>query len=342
MKKVSVIGYGFSGRMFHSYLIRLADGLVLDSVVEPDEGKRRQAEAERGVRTFVSVDEMLADGAADLAVIATPHNSHAPLAVKLLSAGLNVVTDKAMCLTTEEADSMLAAAKASGRLLSVFHNRRWDWDFNTVRHVIAQGMIGEFLSAEITVTHGRHGGWRANPELSGGLMYDWASHLVDQAVLLAESKPARVYCDIRVRDGLQEHAKCTISFENGKTCIVEVGGGNGALIPKPHWFVLGTEGTLIKYGVDPQEAAMKEERIETARENPDEKARLVTRHSGIIQDMRLDSVKTSWKSFYQNISDVLNGTGAELAVKPEGVRTVISILEAAMESARTGKAIAPR
>jgi scyllo-inositol 2-dehydrogenase (NADP+) len=252
--------------------------------------------------------------------------------VQLLDAGLDVVTDKAMCLTTAEADAMLGAAARSNRLLSVFHNRRWDWDFGTVRHAIASGWIGELLSAEIAVTHGPTSGWRADPAASGGLLYDWASHLVDQALILGDSRPVRVHCTIRQKDGQDEHAKLVIQFENAFSCSVETGGGHGATIPKPHWFVLGTKGTLTKYGVDPQETAMRAGNIDAAVEATDDRARIVT---------TLQSVRNSWKGFYQNISDVINGGCCDLAVKPEQVRSVVAVLEAATISARTGQVMVP-
>jgi predicted dehydrogenase len=56
-------------------------------------------------------------------------------------------------------------------------------------------------------------------------------------------------------------------------------------------------------------------------------------------ELVVDSVRTSWKSYYQNISDVLNH-GAELAVTPESVRRDIAVFDAAMQSARSGQSIA--
>ena len=87
-------------------------------------------------------------------VIATPHNTHAELAVRALEAGRHCVVDKVMALTTEGADAMIAARDRSGRMLSVFHNRRWDWDFVTIMALAASEVVlirATFVSSDRAV-----------------------------------------------------------------------------------------------------------------------------------------------------------------------------------------------
>jgi scyllo-inositol 2-dehydrogenase (NADP+) len=96
------------------------------------------------VKTYPSVDELLKDGEVQLVIIATPHDTHKELAVRCLDAGRHVVTDKIMCLSTVDADSMIEAARRNGRMLSVFHNRRWDGGYLTLRAAIADGLLGTF------------------------------------------------------------------------------------------------------------------------------------------------------------------------------------------------------
>lgn len=339
MIDVGVVGYGYSGRSFHTYLIGLAEGLKLSAIVEPNESLRELAKNEKNVATYSCIEEMLDAANIDMAVVATPHHTHAPLTIQLLKSGINVVTDKAMCLTTTEADAMIDAANVNGRTLSVFHNRRWDWDFNTVMQVVSQGLIGELLHWDICITHGRPRGWRASVSQSGGLFYDWASHLVDQSLLLADSRPKRVFAHMRNRDGCDEHGHISIGFDNDRTCSIEVGGGPGALLPKPHWYVLGTKGCLVKTGIDPQEQAMRNGDIDAAQECPEDRARIITNMGQVGLDTYIPSVRTSWKSFYANISEVLNGEHTNLAVRPEQVRDVVAVLEASVASATCGQSI---
>ena len=135
MIRTVVVGHGLAGRAFHCPLIRRQPGLELHGIVARDPTVRAEAVALWGheVRGYADLDEALADPAVDLVVIATPHDSHAELAVRALDAGKHCVVDKVMALTTADADRMIAARDRSGCMLSVFHNRRWDWDFLTVK-----------------------------------------------------------------------------------------------------------------------------------------------------------------------------------------------------------------
>src|SRR3954454_19246807 len=153
MINVVVVGHGLAGRSFHGPLIRRQPGLRLRGIVARDSRVRDEAVTlwGGGVRGFGVLDDALADPATELVVIATPHDTHAELAVRTLEAGKHCVVDKVMALSTAEADRMMAARDASGRMLSVFHNRRWDWDFLTVQSVLASGSIGRLLIVESSV-----------------------------------------------------------------------------------------------------------------------------------------------------------------------------------------------
>src|SRR5947209_7168146 len=136
-----VVGHGLAGRSFHCPLIRRQSGLTLHGIVARDPRIRAEALAlwGEGVRGYAHLDEALADPTVQLVVIATPHDTHAELAVRSLEASRHCVVDKVMALTTEEADRMIAARDRSGCMLSAFHNRRWDWDYATVQEVLDRG-----------------------------------------------------------------------------------------------------------------------------------------------------------------------------------------------------------
>jgi scyllo-inositol 2-dehydrogenase (NADP+) len=124
--RTAIVGYGYAGRVMHAQLVKAARGLELVAVATRDGARRAQAVADHGCATYETVAELLAAKAADLVVVATPHDTHRDLAVQCLEAGCHVVTDKLMCMNAAEADQMIAAAARAGRMLSVFHNRRWD------------------------------------------------------------------------------------------------------------------------------------------------------------------------------------------------------------------------
>ncbi len=146
-----VVGHGLAGRWFHCPLVRRQSRLRLAGIVARDPATRFAAEELWRVKGYASLDQALEVPGVRLVVIATPHDSHAPLAIQTLQAGKDCVVDKVMALSTTEADAMIAARDASGRLLSVFHNRRWDWDFLTLKDLLNRGALGRPLVIESAV-----------------------------------------------------------------------------------------------------------------------------------------------------------------------------------------------
>ena len=342
MTNTAIIGYGYAGRAFHSYLVGLADGLNLYAIATRDAERRAAArEAYPNAQIYQTIDEVIADDAVELVVLATPHDTHAELAIKAMNAGKHLVTDKIMAMTTPEADAMITASKRNNVMLSVFHNRRWDWDYLTVKKVIADGLLGRpYLFQVAIMRYGKPGGWRGIKKRSGGILYDWPAHFVDQALQLVQAPVSSVFCDIYYDTkwgvDIGNYAILIIKFMNDVRYHIEI--GNLSKAEKPRWYVVGTEGGLIKYGLDPQEGPMRDGDIDAAEEDPGNYAKVWTEAGGEHRELVIESVRGTWKSYYQNIADVLNN-GAELAVKPMEIRKVMRVYDAAMKSAATGRTV---
>ena len=334
--RVAVIGYGYAGRSFHSYLISITPGLVLQGVASSDPAKREQIVRERGCQAYRSFDEVLADPAVDLVVLATPNDLHAPLAIRALEAGKHVVTDKPMCITLAEADQMVATAERTGRLLSIFQNRRWDGDFLTVQHLIAAGKLGHVRWVELAWQRwGAPRGWRGEAAKGGGRLYDLGAHLLDQLLQLFPQPIAGVYCrvhyDFPERD-VESHAMITIHFADGATGVCDL--SSLSAITKPRFHVFGDKGTYIKYGLDPQEDAMRAGQIDAAVAPAESDGKF---HDGATETI-IPTLPGRWRSYYENIRDVLTGKAA-LAVKPQEVRRVMAVFDAALRSAQSGQVV---
>lgn len=336
----AVVGYGYAGRSFHSYLIGLAEGLNLYAISTRDPERRAAAGRENNVKTYPDIDELLKDDNVDLVVIATPHDTHLELATKVMDAGKNVVVDKAMCMNTAEADAMIEASKRNNVMLSIFQNRRWDGGYFTVKKAIEDGLLGKVFLIQVAILgHGKPRSWRGVKAQVGGQIYDWGAHLVDQALRLVPSEVDTVFCDtqhLKWDIDIESHLNCIIRFKNGVSYGIEL--SNVCRIKKPRWFVAGDKGTLCKTGLDPQESAMNARDIDSAKEAPENRAKVVTEINGEVEEMILETIPGNWKGYYQNISDVLN-KGAELAVKPEEVRENMRLIDAIIESAETGVSV---
>jgi scyllo-inositol 2-dehydrogenase (NADP+) len=338
-----VVGHGLAGRSFHCPLIRRQPGLRLHGVVARDPDVRAEAVAlwGEGVRGYAGLDEALADAAVALVVIATPHDSHAELAVRALEAGRHCVVDKVMALSTADADRMIAARDRSGRMLSVFHNRRWDWDFATVKDVLANGAIGKPLLFESAVCRfAAPRGWRGNAAAAGTILYDWGAHLVDQALRLNLGPCRRLFAWLGPSpwEGVDSggHGRIVMEFDDA---LFQVENSRVCRIDRPRWWIVGTDGGFVKYGIDPQEDAIRAGDIDRAAEPPQHQGILRrSDESGAVVESRVPTIRDHWDGYYRNIADHLNA-GTPLAVTAEEAREVVRVLEAATRSSNEHRVI---
>lgn len=331
-----VIGYGYAGRNFHSYLIGLEPRLELAGIVARRPEVRERIAAERGCPALAGVDEALADPSIDLVVVATPNSTHADLAIAAMEAGKHVVTDKVMCLSRADCDRMIATAERCGVMLSVFQNRRCDGDYQTVRALIDSGDLGEVRWLELAWQGLRPwGGWRGQAAMGGGRYYDLGAHLVDQLLLLFPETVEGVHGRLDwayPEFDVESDAHLTVAFAGGRTGVVDV--SSMCALSKPRWLVKGTQATYAKFGLDPQEAAMNAGDIDSAVVDPAQ--------DGKVSDGRTERIvptlRGRWRDYYANIAAVLLD-GAEPLVKHHELRRQIAVLEAGRVSAETGQVV---
>ncbi|MGW6543235.1 Gfo/Idh/MocA family oxidoreductase [Streptomyces massasporeus] len=263
--RVGLVGYGLAGSVFHAPLIAATEGLALDTVVTSNPERQQQARAEfPDVRLAATPDELF-DRAAelDLIVVASPNKTHVPLATTALKAGLPVVVDKPVAGTAAEARALAALAEERELLLSVFQNRRWDNDFLTLRKLLNEGELGDVWRFESRFERWRpkpKGGWResGDPAEIGGLLYDLGSHVVDQALVLF-GPAASVYAETDIRRPGAETDDDTfiaITHTGGVRSHLYVSATTAQLGPR--FRVLGSTAGYVKYGLDPQEAALRD------------------------------------------------------------------------------------
>ncbi len=332
-----VIGYGYAGRSFHSYLVGLVPEMTLRGICTGNTERQQQARNGRGCHIYEDIDDVLDDPDVDLVVLATPNATHCKLAVQSLDAGKHVVTDKIMCLGLDQYQSMVDAAERNDRVLNVFQNRRWDGDYLTLKRVLDDDVLGEVRHLEMSWQRPGtlSGRWRGKKKEGGGRLIDLGSHLIDQICQLFPEPVESVYaklqhdwpdCDV------ESQALIIINFEGGRTAVCET--SSIATIPKPRMFAVGTQGTFCKYGFDPQEQAMVDEEIDSAAESAEDYASIKT----AVAETRYPTLPGRWRNYYENIADVLHKR-ATPAVSLASVRRSIAVIEAAFRSAETGDVV---
>jgi scyllo-inositol 2-dehydrogenase (NADP+) len=240
-------------------------GLSLASVVTSNEDRAAQARsAYPHVQILPSADELFAaSDAHDLVVVAAPNRHHVPLALGAVDAGLHVVVDKPLAPSVSEGERLAAAAEARGVVASVFHNRRWDGDFLTLRRLLSEGALGELVRfesrferwrPEVEVNRWReHGG----PEDAGGVLFDLGPHVIDQALELLG--PARsVYAEVRtLREGAEVDDDFFLALEHSSGARSQLWATMLAAQPGPRFRALGTSAAYVKWGLDVQEEALR-------------------------------------------------------------------------------------
>ena len=350
--RVGLVGYGLAGSVFHAPLITATEGLALDTVVTSNPERQQQARAEfPDVRIAGTPDELF-DRAAelDLIVIASPNKTHVPLATTALKAGLPVVVDKPVAGTAAEARELAALAEDRGLLLSVYQNRRWDNDFLTLRKLLAEGELGEVWRFESRFERWRpqpKGGWResGDPAEIGGLLYDLGSHVVDQALVLF-GPAAQVYAESDIRRPGAEADDDTfiaLTHTSGVRSHLYVSATTAQLGPR--FRVLGSQAGYVKYGLDPQEAALREGRrpqttAEWGTEPESLWGRVGSGESPLTGGGRPEpTLPGDYPAYYAAVTRALNDDGPNPVTALEAA-AALDVLEAARRSARDGVAVA--
>jgi scyllo-inositol 2-dehydrogenase (NADP+) len=338
---VGFIGYGLGGRVFHTPLVNAVPSMRIHSIMSRSDEKQRQAAADWGCQTVGTLDELLADDALDLVVVSTPHSTHHDLVIGCLQAGKHVVVDKVMATSVAEADDMIAAAQAAGKLLNVFQNRRWDGDFLTLRTVLDEGLLGEPYVCESRIVRWglRRFTWRQSSEMGGGPFCDWGAHMIDQFLLLFGPVES-VWADFLYTDefDVESAAVCHIKHPSGVRSVFEC--GSISRIDRPRYYVRGSLGAFSKTGLDPQEPRLAQGIVEgvTPRAGDYEPPENWAEIGGVETRMSLRTLPGRYVTYYENIADILLN-GAEPLVKLSEVRAELAVIDAARESAKRGEVV---
>ena len=344
---VGVVGYGPHGGMgsLHGTAAAATDGLALVSVVDPVDERRKAAEAEfPGVAVHDALDGLLADVDVDVVVVATPPNTHAELGLACLRAGKHVVVEKPLCITTAEADLLLAAAADGDRMLTVHQNRRWDADFRALRRAVDAELLGEVFNVETFVGGFEHPcrAWHSELSVSGGAIYDWGSHHLDWILLLMPGTPAtvtttrhkRVWHDITNDD----QVRVRLAWDDGREA--EFLQSDIAGVRRPKLYVQGTEGTVAGHYrpvvTETVEHVHGYRRHESHHAEAPVELSLARYERGYgLTHTTLPPLPAEPWPFHRNVADHLL-LGEPLEVDAGDVRRVIGVLEAAQRSGDEG------
>jgi scyllo-inositol 2-dehydrogenase (NADP+) len=347
--KIGLLGFGMAGRVFHAPIINCVAGLQLSKIRAGRPDSVTLAKATYPSAEVVPDDQsILEDDGIDLVIVATTNDTHYDLAKAALQAGKHVVVEKPFTVTSGQASELIELARQQNKVLTVYQNRRWDSDFRTVKKLLDNEMLGRVVEYEAHFDRFRPqltpDTWKEEPLPGTGLLYDLGSHLIDQ-VLYLFGPPQEVAGDLRIQrtEGkIIDHFDVTLYYQDGLKATLK----SGMLVkqPRPRFHVLGDKGSFVKYGLDVQEAALKQGH--SPANSPDWGiepkeiwGKLDTEVNGQHFIGMVQSEPGDYRGYYENVQKAILGL-EELVVKPEQALQTIRIIELAMQSNKERKSLA--
>jgi len=348
--RVAIIGYGLAGAVFHAPLVAATQGMKVAAIVTSNVERQKRARGDFPDAEVLSTAEHLWHDASqyDLVVVAAPNRVHVPLGLAAMDAGLPVVIDKPMAASVSDAEQLIATSKRTGKLLTVFQNRRWDNDFLTVRQLIAADLLGPITRFESRFeryrAEPRTDAWRESgaKEEAGGLLYDLGSHLIDQ-VLVLFGRPGSVYAEVeRRRPGAQVDDDTFVALRFASGVRAHLWMSLVARSAGPRFRINGLRGTYEKWGLDPQEDALQSGLRPGDRswglEPREHWGRLSADISGVHVDGPVETLPGAYERYYALLRDAL-AAGGPLPVDPADAVASLRIIEAARQSAGSGAVV---
>ena len=321
--RVGLVGYGLAGSTFHAPLIGATARMELTAVLTSREAPHRVA----------SLDQLI--NSSDLVVVATPNITHYRIAKQALEAGKHVVVDKPFTVALDEADELIDLAVEQQRVLSVFHNRRWDADFLTLRDILPR--LGDVMLFEANWDRFRpqiKQGWREKTEAGGGLLNDLGPHLVDQALELFDMPDAISGEVLAQREGALVDDYFDLTLHYGRLRVI-LRSSTLVAAPRPRFAVHGIEGSFIKHGLDSQETQLK------AGLDPRDPAFGLDSRDGVLthaggQSETLPTRRGNYLAFYDGVAAAILD-GAPVPVAPQAARDGLMIIDLARRASAEGR-----
>lgn len=350
--KIGIVGFGGMANYHVDTLSKEKYERAIHKGVYDINSEKYELAKEKGLLVYNSYEDMLNDEEIDIILVATSNEVHKELAIQALRAGKNVICEKPVTISSAELEEIMAVAEETGKVFTIDQNRRTNYDFVSMRRNVEKGLIGKpyVIESRVEGSRGMPTGWRTIKSLGGGMMLDWGVHLIDQLMYMYNTeKVTSVYCQMFSLQypEVDDNFRFTMTFSNGLVAHIEVGTNN--FITHPRWYVLGENGTLqiddwdckgkIVRCID-KESEWAEEIVYT-KAGPTKTMAPRSEQSTETIELSADDVSDVCDSLsvvYTQLVDAIEGK-AELTIKAEQALRVMKVMEAAFESADTGKAI---
>ena len=345
MVRVGLIGFGLAGQAFHAPVIRATPGIELACILQRHGSEAKEKYPE--VRIARTLDDFLSDRQIQLCVIATPNDSHFELARACLVAGRDVVVDKPFTPTLKECETLVHTAAERGRLLTAYHNRRFDGDFATVKEIVRSGKLGRIAEYECRFDRFRlepkPNSWRERADQPGaGVLFDLGPHVIDQALRLfgePQSITATAFCQ-RETSTVDDAFDVCLEYPGLRATVRA---RMIAYAPGPHFLIHGTKGSFVKYGMDPQEPRLRSGDIPPGLDWGKDWGEDAEEQWGTLTlvgepPVKIRTQRGDYRAFYANVRDAIEKK-APLEVTPQQILHTMRALLLAHKSSKEQRTV---
>lgn len=333
--KTAVIGYGFSAKTFH---IPFLTSLNEFELVAISTRKQEAREDWDKLEHYDRAEDLLLHSDAELVIITAPNDVHFKLAKTALENGKHVIIEKPFVTNVTDGETLISLAKEKDLVLSVYHNRRWDGDFLTVKKMLDDKRFGKLTHFESHYDRFRpevRQRWREQTEIGGGILFDLGSHLLDQAICLF-GLPEAISADCKMmRDGSTnvDYFHLILHYPDHQTILH---GDMFTAGPNKRFTVKGTQGTYDKYGFDPQEerliAGVQPIADEWSVESPSQYGHFYDTDGSCV----IETESGCYQAYFNQLAKAVRN-GSPCPVSAEDALQNIRLIELAMESSRIGE-----
>lgn len=340
---LAIVGFGGMGN-WHREFIDKIEGLTVVGINDIKES-RKQFARDNNIFVYETLEDVLKDEKVDIVLVATPNDLHKEISIKALRAGKNVVCEKPAMMNSKELEEVMAVQQETGKLFVVHQNRRWDEDFLTIKEIYNQNLLGDIYTIESRVhgSRGIPGDWRQEKEHGGGMLLDWGVHILDQMLCMVDEKIKKVFCKFThvTNELVDDGFKVILTFESGKTALLEVGTSN--FVNLPRWYVLGVNGSAVINDWNLNGKIVRVKSWEDKDAVPIRAASGLTktmapRLENTIIEEKLPIQKSELREYYRNVMATIEGK-SEILVKNTQVLRVMKLMEACFLSDETEQVI---
>lgn len=335
MVSVGIIGFGLSGRIFHTPLLLAHGGYKISAIVSS-----RPVNLP-GVKLTSDVNSVFSDPKIDLVVVCAPNSLHYSLTRDALKSGKHVVVEKPFTNRISEAEELITLAKEKNRKLTVFHNRRWDSDFLTVQTLLKSQALGQVTQFESRFDRFRPNvrpeRWKEQNLEGSGIWFDLGSHLLDQALQIF-GKPDEIFADIQSqRDSSAADDYFNVILKYGAMRVILR--SSSMIEGTPRFVISGTRGHFTKFGLDPQEEQLKNGAINLEIFGKEEKGsfgKLTTYENNLPSTTAIESIRGNYLHFYHQFHRSLLDPNLEVPVSANEALEVVRLLNLGIQSSKSG------